>query len=248
MATAPATNVLAFPSPDEAATQALSADIHAQLAQLPTSIPDVATCLKAKESLLVLKRAEDKVTGFFKDIKDAAFKAHKAITTKETESLKPIKDARQRLSGLIYGFEQEQDRIRRQREREIAENERRRREAEALEQAQEATTHGSPEMAEQILEQAIAAPPPVVTLPTTATRVTGVSSIANWQWRFAGCGTEATWESLSTDDRARILALLPREYLRPDEKAITKVVKALKGGTNIPGVDVFDAGTVMVRG
>lgn len=248
MAPATATNVVAFPAPDEAATQALSADIHAQLAQLPASIPDVATCLKAKESLLVLKKAEDRVLGFFKDIKDAAFKAHKTITTKETESLKPIKDARLKLSGLIYGFEQEQDRHRRQQEREIAERERQRQHDEALAQAQEAVAQGAPEMAEQILDQAIAAPAPVVTLPTTTTKVQGVTSIANWQWRFAGCGTEATWESLSAEDRNRILALLPREYLRPDEKAITKVVKALRGRTTILGVEVFDAGTVMVRG
>jgi hypothetical protein len=44
------------------------------------------------------------------------------------------------------------------------------------------------------------------------------------------------------------MRLLPREYLRPDEKAIGKVVKALKGSTRIPGVEVFDAGTVRVRG
>lgn len=248
MATAAPNNLVAFPAPDEAATQALSADIHAQLAQLPTAIGDVETCRKAKESLLVLKKAEDRVVGFFRDIKDAAFKAHKAITTKETEQLRPIKDARQRLSQLIYRFEDDQARRRREEERRIAEEEQQRRHAAALEEAQELATHGSPEMAEQVLEQAIAAPPPVITLPTTATKVAGVSSIANWQWRFDGCATGLTWDQLEQADRNRLLALLPREYLRPDDKAITKVVKALRGGTSIAGVQVFDAGTVQVRG
>lgn len=248
MATAPATNIVAFPAPDEAATQALSADIHAQLAQLPTSIGDVETCRKAKESLLLLKRAEDKVVTFFRPIKDAAHKAHKAITTKEAESLKPIADARRTLSGLIYSFEQAQERLRREAERQAAEDERKRLEAVALEEAQEVAAHGSPEMAEQILAQAIAAPAPTIVLPSTATKVAGVSSLANWQWRFAGCGSGLAWDQLPQEDRERVMRMLPREYLRPDDKAITKVVKALRGGTKIPGIEAFDAGTVMVRG
>lgn len=247
MAPTPAT-VLAFPAPDEAATQALATDIQSQLAQLPTAIADVDTCRKAKESLVVLKKAEDKVIGFFKDIKDAAHRAHKAITSKETEQLRPIKDARQQLSTLIYRFELEEAHRRREAERQAQEEERRRREAEAVAQAQELHAQGAPEMADQVLEQAIAAPPPVVTMPATATKVQGVSSIANWQWRFASCPTGAEWDGLNATDRARVLALLPREYLRPDDKAITKVVKALKAGASIPGVEAFDAGTVMVRG
>lgn len=242
------TKVLAFPAPDEAETQALSADITAQLAQLPTAIADVDTCRRAKESLLLLKRAEDKVLLFFKDIKDQAFKAHKAITSKETEQLKPIKDARLKLSQLIYRFEVDEDRRRREAERQAAEDERKRREAAALEEAQELQAHGATEMAEQVLEQAIAAPAPVVTLPSTATKVQGVSSIANWQWRFTGCPTGVQWDELDGESRQRLLALLPKEYLRPDDKAITKVVKALKASTTIPGVEAFDAGTVMVRG
>ena len=94
--------------------QALESDIHAQLVKLPRTITDADTYQKAKESLPVLKRAEDTVLAFFRDIKDTAFKAHRSITMKETEQLKPIKEERNRISGLIVGWEREQERLRRE--------------------------------------------------------------------------------------------------------------------------------------
>lgn len=119
--------------------------------------------------------------------------------------------------------------------------------AAALEEAA-ALSGIAPEMAEQIVEQAIAAPAPAITLPPRRIDVAGVSSSENWQFKYAGCASGLDWDKLPTEDRERVMRLLPREYLRPDEKAIGKVVKALKGSTRIPGVEVFDAGTVRVRG
>jgi hypothetical protein len=243
----PAGPVLAFPAPDEAQSQALSADIQGQLAQLPAAIADVETYRRAKESLPLLKRAEVRVVDFFRDIKSAASKAHRAICEKENEQLRPIQSARQRVSSLIYGYEQTLERQRREEERRAAEDERRRIEAQAVEEA--AVLSGiAPEMAEQILEQAIAAPAPSITLPSTRVDVAGVSTTANWQWKFAGCASGLAWEALPEDDRQRVLRVIPREYLRPDDKAIGKVVKALRGGTRIPGIETFDAGTIRVRG
>ena len=227
--------------------QALASDIQAQLGSLPTVIGDDETYRKAKESLPLLKRAEDRVVGFFRDIKDAANKAHKAITTKEAEQLKPIKDARQRISSLIYGYEQEQTRVRRAAELEAARIEQERQQAAALEEAA-AISDLSPEMAEQIVEQAIAAPAPVIVLPSQAVDVAGVSITANWQFKYEGCAAGVEFDKLPDEDRQRVMRLLPREYLRPDEKALGKVVKALKGGTRIPGIQAYDAGTVRVRG
>lgn len=234
--------------PDEAETRALGADITAQLANLPTAIADQATYIRAKESLPLLKRAEDKVVGFFRDMKKAASDAHRTICAKEKEQLDPIARARQHVSGLIYGWERKQERQRREREREAAEAERRRQEVEALEAAADLQAQGAIEMAEQVIEQAIAAPAPVVALPSTNVTVSGVSTVANWQWRFTGCATGVEWDKLAVADQQRIMTLLPAEYHRPDEKAIGKVVKALKGGTRIAGIEAFDAGTVRVRG
>lgn len=232
--------------PEEEA-KALSDDIGAQLARLPLTIPDTDTYRLAKESLPLLKRAEDTVVAFFKDIKAAANAAHKAITSKEAAQLKPITDARTRVSGLIYAFEQEQDRLRRERERKVAEDEKRRRETDALEQAA-ALAHDSPEMAEQIVDEAIAAPAPVVVLPSTSLDVAGVSTRENWQFVYAGGSAGQKWKDLTDEQRKRVLQFIPRDYLMPDEAAIGKVVKAMKSGTKIPGVQAYDAGTIVVRG
>lgn len=228
--------------------RALSTDIQSQLASLPAVITDPDSYRKAKESLPLLKRAENKVIAFFSDMKIAADKAHKAIVAKEKEQLTPIAQARTKLSGLIYGYEREQDRIRREAERKAADEERQRRETEALAQADALNQQGAPEMADMVIEEAIAAPAPIVALPTRAVEVEGVSIRENWQPVYVGCSPGQKWKDLTDEQRKRVLALLPREYLMPDESAIGRVVKALKSGTKIPGVQPFDAGTVAVRG
>jgi len=72
-----------------------------------------------------------------------------------------------------------------------------------------------------------AAIPSTVVLPTVPT--------------FAGISTRELWDFEIVDP-----AQLPREYLMPDEKAIRGVVKAMKGKTAIPGVRVFNRGSVAV--
>lgn len=232
---------------DPSEEQALTVDVSAQLAALPKTIDSPETYRKAKESLPILKRAEDKVLAFFVDIKDAAFKAHRAITTKESAQLKPIKDARTRLAGLIFNYEAALERVRRENERKAQEEEQRRREATALEEAAALSDQGAPEMAEQVLEQAIAAPAPVVVLPSAAVDVAGVSIRENFQFFYSGGSPGQKWKDMSDDQRKRVIALIPREYLIPDEVAIGRVVKAMKSGTRIPGVVVHDAGSVVVR-
>lgn len=234
---------------DPAEEQALHSDITTQLATLPKSIDSPDTYRRAKESLPLLKRAEDKVLAFFVDIKDAAFKAHRAITTKETAQLKPIKDARTRLAGLIFNYEQELQLVRREQERKAQEEEQQRREAAALEEASALSDQGAPEMAEQVLEQAIAAPAPVVIIPSRAVEVDGVTIRENWQFAYVGASPGQKWKDLTDAQRARVMALIPREFLVPDESAIGRAMKIPSmRAQGIPGVQSYDAGTVAVRG
>lgn len=57
-----------------------------------------------------------------------------------------------------------------------------------------------------------------------------------------GVTTRSTWK-YSVED----LTAVPREYLTLDEKKIKAVVKAMKGDTAIPGIRVFEDGTVAVK-
>ena len=65
---------------------------------------------------------------------------------------------------------------------------------------------------------------------TSVPQVDGLSHRENWQFQI-----------LQADK-------LPREYLKPDEAKIRKVVKALKSDTNIPGIRVWDEGTIASTG
>ena len=238
----------------EAESKALSTEVRAHLASVPTKVTDLETCRRANESLPLLKKAEDRVILFFRDIKDAAFKAHRAITAKEAEQLKPIQDLRKIINAEVYRFEQAEARRREEAARAIAEEERQRMQAQALEEAV-ALAETAPEMAEQIIEQTIAAPLPTVVLPDTTVDVKGVSSQANYKWCFVGTaptelGETVPWKKLTGAQQARIRSVIPRDHMIPDESGITKIVKAMGPAAVklVPGIAVFDAGTVRTRG
>lgn len=93
--------------------------------------------------------------------------------------------------------------------------------------ADRAEASGKVEKAGDLRELAATTVAPVVRL--EAAKVKGVSIKANWQFEV-------------TDP-----SLIPREFLMVDEKKIGQVVKAMKDSTSIPGVRVWDAGTVSAR-
>ena len=82
-----------------------------------------------------------------------------------------------------------------------------------------AESRGDSAKAEQFQERAAVVVAPTVAAP--ALKVQGES-------------TREVWKFEVTDP-----TLVPRPYLVVDESAIRKVVQALKGGTDIPGVRVY---------
>lgn len=59
--------------------------------------------------------------------------------------------------------------------------------------------------------------------------------------KSSGVAVRELWDFRITDE-----ALIPREYLVPDEVAIGKVVRAMKANTRIAGVEVFAKNSVAV--
>jgi hypothetical protein len=248
-ATAVQTRTIEAPTLSEAEAMALAKAVEAQLAQLPSTveIADPETCRRVKESLPVIKRAEDAWAALFKPIKDFYYRKWKEQCADEERRLKPLATVRASWAGAVYRFEQAEAQRRRDEELRLAQERRREEEDRLLREAAELEESGQHALAEAVVEHAVAAPPPVVTLPPPP-KVSGVSSRANWQFKFAGCAAAIPWDRLPQEDRDRVLRLLPREYLRPDEVAIGRVVKAMKGATRIPGIEAYDAGTVAVSG
>ena len=113
----------------------------------------------------MIKRIKD----YWKSPKDSAFKAHKEITAKENEMLKPLEEKRKAVNLLMSRYATEQERIRQEEQRRInaEREEKERKEREKLEKrAAAAEEKGQTEKAEALREKAdMVIIPPVIIVP-----------------------------------------------------------------------------------
>lgn len=164
-------NVVAFPA---SATPALPQEVHdlANAAQSWTlrvaeaQITDVATHEAAQRMLLEIDDIRKRVVATWKPMKEAAFKAHRAVCDKENELLKPLIDADKLLKQRIGAYTFEQIKIAQQRDEQLrlaAESEARQRavvetEETAIAAAEELHAMGDFEGAEDVLNNPMPAP------------------------------------------------------------------------------------------
>jgi len=140
-----------------------------------------------------------------------------------TESLA---GAERKLKQRLVAWSSEQDRIRREEQRKAEEKARRERER-LTKQAEEARQKGREDRAQTLEDRAVstvAAPPP-----PAAPKVAGVQTRTVWRFRIT--------------DPAKV----PDKYKIVDEKRIGGVVRALKGDTEIPGIEVWEESTMAAR-
>lgn len=152
---------------------------------------------------------------------DAAHTAHRVATAQRTKLLEPFEAAKKIVGAETSAWEQsERDRV--AREQRAADAERRRLEDEArLAMAADLEKAGKPEAAARALTAPVTVPvftPPVQAVP----KADGISFSDQWG------------EFTVTDE-----ALIPREYWVRDDQKIRRVIRALKGETKIPGIDVL---------
>jgi len=160
-----------------------------------------------------------KVGEVFDPIVDAAHKAHKVAVDQRKKMLEPAQIAERIVKGEMAKWETgERERV--AREQRAAEAERRRLEdEERLRNAARLEAQGKTAQAEAALVAPVTVP--VFTPPVQAvSKVEGVSFRDNWTFTV----TDPT--------------LVPRDYLMLDEQKIRGVVRALKGETKIPGIEV----------
>jgi hypothetical protein len=177
---------------------------------------------EASDFLKAVKGAQKRVTDFFSPMKSKAHEAWKAITTTEAATLKPLQDAEAQVKRVLVAYQAEQEAIRQaeQRRLQAAADEAARKERERLEK--EAAKLKTPELREARLEQAAAVIAPVVT-------VAAVTPV------IAGQSVRKTW-------KARVVnqALVPREWLVVNEKALDAFAKATKGAVPVAGVEMYE--------
>lgn len=220
-------NAPAFATADTTAIQAETA-VAVQSTQALTVV-DAATYTEAGERLKFLRGAARKVEDWFKPLVDAAHKAHRELTTRRGETLRPVEAECTRLTVEMSRWKGEQDRLARERAAQQAREEQELARSVALEEAVTLEAQGMPEEAAAVVEQAIAAPAPVIPIAQAAPKVDGISHRETWKFDIVDA------------------SLIPREYLSIDEKKLGAVVRALKGSTRIAGIRVYPEQTTVVR-
>jgi len=208
---------------NEVTTLALSVPDQAK----QISIKTMDDYVRAGEIMLTIKAIRKKITDTFKPIKQKMDAAKQEVLDQERAADAPLKEAEALLSPQIITWNREQERIRQAEEARLREEARKQEEERRLQEAILAEQHGQKEEAEAIMETPVQVAPVVV--PKSVPKVSGMSIRDNWKFKI-------------TNEK-----LIPREYLKVDEVKIGQVVRALKSATTIPGIDVYNEGTVSGR-
>jgi hypothetical protein len=166
-----------------------------------------------------------KVTDFFEPLAKAAHAAHKAITTRRADTIKAVDAEATRVQRLADAYLTEKQRQARINAAEEQAAERKRIEDARLAEASRLEAAGHSDVADAVIAEAAVEVANVAAETVSAKVVT--AAIDNVS------GSEV-WTYEITDP-----AIIPRQFLVPDEKAIAAYVKANKGRAVIAGVRVF---------
>lgn len=184
--------------------------------------------------LFLTKLAELKAerVAHYKDPKQKAHAAWKAITAAETKDLSVIDFARQLVQPAVLTFER-QEREREEAERAKAQAEEKARlDQLALEEAQQLAEQGYAEEAEAVLQEQVEAPPPEIVVPTQRAQVAGVSTSTTWKGQVVDAKLFLHW--LADQHEDTIKAALGEEIA--SKEWLNLQARAMRRNLNIPGL------------
>jgi hypothetical protein len=218
----PTTETALAPMVDEAKTRALS--MPAMAAKI--KVTDQSSLNSAERFRADIKNLMEQVRGSFRPQISQADKLHKSLIKEEKKFLDPLEEAerivnRQAIAPYLAAEREKKEAA--ERARAEAESRVREEAAKAVAKAQAAVANGDQAKADKLMDKAFAkvdeirnAAPIVPDAPDT-----GLSLRREWKFSVMDA------------------ALLPAEYLMPDEKKIGRIVRASEGKLQIPGVKVW---------
>lgn len=231
----PATEIEVLPAdPDELGQRA----VELQKTAAAIKIVSAEAYQLAAKTGMAIARMRDALERTFRPGIDKAHKVWKAELAVLNHYDKPLEDDQNRLREGMKAYnrqkaleaQQESDRLRTIEQDKAEEDAKRKADELKLSDAIEAEERGEPEIRDQIMAApALPLTPayvPPVYVQSEAPKVKGAPVVERWVFEIT--------------DRS----LIPREYFILDEKAVGKVVSALKGRTAIPGIRVYDEGNV----
>ena len=175
---------------------------------------------KANGLLTDIRAIRKEIQDTFKPLAEKAHQAHKAILEQQKKAEAPLVEAEGILKTQIKSYMDEVERLRREEERRLQEIARKQEEERRLAEALQAEAEGNKEEAEAILEE-----PAYIPMPTVKTDIPKIDNrLFRKVWKF------------------KIIDInkIPIQYLMPDMVKIGGVVRAMKGATNIPGIQVYE--------
>jgi hypothetical protein len=181
-------------------------------------------------SFLTLIATRKKQVGeTFDPIVQKAYAAWKEATAQRSKFLDPLDEAEINVKRKVTVWRLESERLRQEKEARDAAIAKKAADDQALQEAEQLIANGEPELADMVLQNAAEAPPPVVVAPSTVPKQEGIAKKTTWKFRI-------------TNE-----ALIPREYMSPDQVKIGAIVRTQKQLTKIPGVQAYPEESVSVR-
>lgn len=193
------------------------------------TVTDERTLAEAHEILKQIKALESNVEGEFAGPTKAAHEAHKKLTGWRGRILKPLQEAASTIRSKMTAYQNELERQRREEARRAEEALQREREAQAQAEAERLEKLGRKDEAEAVIEEAIAAPAPMVqpVIPK----------------REGGPVFSTIWKARITDENAFYRALAKKPELRVfapiSDSMLNRQASAFKGASPIPGVEFY---------
>lgn len=209
-------------------------------------ITDKQSYQTAGEIIIDLDHLIKQIKEYWKEPKERAFQAHKAITAKESEMLRPVTDRRNDLAGKIKKYLTEQDKIRREEQSRLDAERMKREQAERdrlAKRAEKADEKGNAEKAEALREKindVFVAPSIVVPDVEKTTRMdTGTVSVTK------------DIEVTITDEKALIAEMaagnVPVSVVTFSVPKLKAYIR-LQGLTKLNGVTIADVSSAKFRG
>lgn len=224
-------------------------------------VTDAASNTEAGRMLLAFTDLRKRIGAYFKPLKEAAHRAHKAITERESAELAKLSPGEQHLRAEMGAYATKLEQTRREEQRRLEAEERARIETQRKELAAKAEADAAAARAEQERQRAAeqaareagdrkgaeeaeakrkaaeaeeAQRRSVAEKIASAPIATPVVIVPKVAPAVVGVTSRTVWEFEVTD-----ITKLPIQFLQVNESAIRKVVEASKGDTQIPGVRVW---------
>lgn len=204
---------------------------------LAVTVQDEASLIYAVDFAKRIKAKAKEVADYWRPLKEAAFRAHRALTSRESELLAPLAEAEAHLKRQIGSYQAEQERIRREEQRRIEEEVRRKaeeeREALLLQIENEGATAAEVEA--------------VVNMPLAVEPVAVAPSIA----KPAGLSVRETWKA-TVINKAALVEYVGKNptmlhLVTVDQTALNALARVVKSAGNIPGVKFYPEQGVSLR-